>query len=102
MMKNQGVRPFKLKTVQSLRLHDDAIRAEFCGTLLITIQDLEFLKKVIWTDQAKFSKGIFIRKNLRYWVTENPRVIREGRLEKTYCERFLHFKGVCLHIYERI
>lgn len=56
-------------------------RLDFCYWLQNQIgNDNNFLRSIIWSDEAKFSNcGIFNRNNERIWAVENPRYNREIR-----------------------
>lgn len=88
-----NMHPYKLTKVQALKPEDHLNRISFCETLLVrTQEDPEFLKKIIWTDEAKFSReGIFNRRNEHFWADLNPNVVKEMRFQ----ERF-SFNVFCL------
>lgn len=97
--------PYKFTKVQALKLEDYQRRVQFCETILIRIQeDPNFLKKIIWTDEAKFSReGIFNRRNEHFWADQNPHVVKEmGFQEKFSFNVFGLLKDdkIEYHIYE--
>lgn len=71
--------PYKFSKVQSLLPGDFPQRVAFCENILIHLQeDPQFLRKMIWTDESKFSRnGINNCKNKHFWATVNPNVTRE-------------------------
>ncbi|WP_209391486.1 hypothetical protein, partial [Chryseobacterium sp. RR2-3-20] len=79
ILKYHDMHPFKFNKVQALKVEDYARRVAFCEFLLVRIQeDPNFLSKIIWTDETKFSReGIFNRKNEHFWSDENPHSTRE-------------------------
>lgn len=80
ILANHKMHNYKLTKVQALMPQDCPQRMEFCERLFVHIQeDPNFLKKVIWTDESKFSReGIYNARNRHYWATENPHVTREA------------------------
>lgn len=79
ILKKHKWKPFSYHLVQHLQLGDLPRRVEFCEWFLMkTQEDENFIKKVIWCDEAKFSKnGLFNRHNSHFWSNENPHVSRE-------------------------
>lgn len=78
--------PYAYKIVHSLEPGDYEKRIQFCEFLLMKIQeDHSFLRKIIWTDESKFSReGVVNRKNLHYWANRNPHIIREAHFQNTF------------------
>jgi hypothetical protein len=78
ILDDHDMHPFKFTKVQQLKPDDYQRRIRFCEALLIrTQEDPNFLKKIIWTDEAKFSReGIFNRRNQHFWANENPHVVK--------------------------
>jgi hypothetical protein len=77
--------PFKFYRVQHLKEHDLLRRVEFCEFFYEMSGRCSFLKNIIWTDEAKFSKnGLFNRHNIHYWALENPRVVRERNFQESW------------------
>lgn len=64
-LKQHKLHFFSLLRVQDLHPGDNVRRAEFCERISIKIQeDPQFLRKIIWTNESKFSKeGIITRRN---------------------------------------
>lgn len=65
--------PYKYRPVQTLLPGDTERRLFFCQWLVnMCVQDYNFLKYILWTDEANFSnRGMFNRKNMHYWSREN-------------------------------
>lgn len=84
VLKKHKYHPFSYQLVQHLKPGDYERRVFFCEWLLIKCQENEnFLKNVIWSDEAKFTKnGLFNRHNSHYWHYENPHVIRERQYQE--------------------
>lgn len=74
---------YKFTKVQHLHPQDGAARVEFCEMFLVKIQEDEnFKKKVIWTDEAKFSReGIFNTRANHFWGDENPHLTKEQNFQ---------------------
>lgn len=74
ILKKHKMHPFSLEFVQQLLPGDNLRRINFCEGMLVKIQeDRNFLKRIIWTDEAKFDReGIVNRRNWHYWAAENP------------------------------
>lgn len=74
---------YKFSRVQNLHPQDPRNRVNFCETMLQKSQeDDQFWKKIIWTDECKFSnEGIFNRHNQHVWSTVNPHMIRPGNFQ---------------------
>lgn len=72
--------------LQAFRPGDNIKRVEFCEFLLVKMQeDQHFLSKIIWTDEAKFTRdGVINRHNLHHWAQQNPRAIREAHFQNTF------------------
>lgn len=80
-------------------------RIDFCEEMIVRLQENpDFFKRIIWTDEAKFSKeGIFNRRNLHNWAQQNPHAVRESNFQNKFS-----FNVFCLlvdntfkyHIYE--
>ena len=73
ILDNHDMHPYKFTKVQALKPEDYERRVQFCETILIrTQEDPNFLKKIIWTDEAKFSReGIFNRRNEHFWADQS-------------------------------
>lgn len=67
--------------VHTLEAGDRQRRIEFCNWLTEKLdQDEDFLNKIIWTDESRFTNcGLFNRHNEHYWAEENPRHIVQTR-----------------------
>jgi hypothetical protein len=65
--------------VQQLKPADGMARQHFAEEMLDRIDlDVDFLKKIMFTDEATFHvSGKVHGHNVRIWGTENPHVVRE-------------------------
>lgn len=70
---------YKFSLVQDLHPQDPDDRVNLCEMLLIRNQEEHnFFKKIIWTDESKFSReGIFNRHNNHTWASVNPHALRQ-------------------------
>lgn len=77
-LKKHKMHNYSFTTVQELQPGDEVRRMEFCERIVIKIQeDPLFLRKIIWTDEAKFDReGIVNRHNLHHWSARNPHLTR--------------------------
>lgn len=80
-LRRNRMKPYKIHVCQALHLGDNAKRIQWCNWLLGKVRvDANFLSKVLWTDECKFTNsGMFNRHNAHYWSSENPRQYRETR-----------------------
>lgn len=80
ILQKREMHDYKFTKVQALLPYDFPQRVEFCENMLIrTQEDPNFLSKIIWTDESKFSReGIFNRHNCHIWSNENPHATREA------------------------
>lgn len=71
--------PYHFTKVQGLEPGDYATRRDFCRHLLnFDIEQYGFFKKILWTDEALFTRqGVFNFHNMHMWAEENPRATRE-------------------------
>ena len=90
---------YKYTKVQCLKPEDYPQRVLFCENLLVHIQeDQQFLRKIIWTDESKFSReGVVNRKNTHYWAKENPHVTRDSSFQE-----YFGFNVFCLMMDNKI
>ena len=81
VLKNAGLRPYKIHISHALREGDAERRLTFCNWLLDQDnQNRNFLSNILWTDEATFTNcGVFNRNNEHIWARENPRENREVR-----------------------
>lgn len=75
-----GMHNYKFVTLQAIEPNDPPQRVEFCEMVLVrTQEDPNYLNKIIWTDESKFTReGVFNRRNSHYWAAENPHFVREA------------------------
>lgn len=81
-----NMRPYKFTLVQHLIPADFPRRINFCEFLLVKIQENpDFLKNVIWTDEAKFDReGLFNTHNRHFWADTNPRMVQERGFQNKF------------------
>lgn len=86
ILKNNKMHDFKLIPVQALNVQDPGNRIEFCEMMVVKMQeDQDFLKKIIWSDESKFSHdGIVNRHNVHVWATANPYKTRERNFQNKF------------------
>lgn len=86
ILNSNGLHAFKFNLVSALQPGDAEQRVQFCEMILTrTQEDPDFLRKIIWTDESKFSReGIFNRRNRHFWASENPHVIRERNFQNKF------------------
>jgi len=65
---------------------------------LLTIDNLQFLENICWTDETKFHNNVNVNcQNMRYWSNGNP----HGHTEQNFQERY----GInvwCGNFYDRL
>lgn len=86
ILKKHKMHDYSFTLVQELHPGDVDRRMEFCEQITIKIQeDPLYLQKIIWTDEAKFSReGIINRHNLHHWSTENPHLKRDNHFQNQF------------------
>lgn len=86
ILKSHKMHPYSETLVQGFQDGDELRRVEFCESFLIkTQEDEQFLSKIIWTDESKFSReGIVNKRNNHHWARKNPHIYREGRFQHTF------------------
>lgn len=105
ILKKHKMHPYSFLFLQALHPGDADRRIAFCEFMLTKIQEDEsFLKKIIWTDESKFSReGVINRKNLHYWAQENPHVVREAHFQHSFAVNvfvMVKYNQLRFHIYE--
>lgn len=106
ILRKYKFQPYSYSLVHNLWLDDPFRRIGFCEFLLIKIQeDEEFLRKIIWSDVAKFSRNeLFNRHNSHYWADSNPHVRRETHFQVSWSFKFYcaikDDKVLNVHIYD--
>lgn len=75
----QGLYPYHLQQVQTLKEDDFPRRRAFCNWVLQkNVDDPNFIHNLMCTDEATFTKdGIFNMHNTHVWSDENPHAVRE-------------------------
>lgn len=79
ILKKAGMHNYKFQNVQALVDEDFQRRELFCTQLMDKLDDdNSFLERIIWTDEAKFSRdGIINSRNNHFWSNQNPHLVRE-------------------------
>ena len=74
IIREEGLRPYKIRRVQALRPNDYATRREFCNWMLRKLRhDPRFLERVLFTDESSFSSSnILNRQNAKIWAIPQP------------------------------
>ncbi|HJY21324.1 MAG TPA: transposase [Hanamia sp.] len=69
------LRPFRFTKVQPLYAGDNINRTAFCNTILQHVQNENFLRRILWSDECTFTRdGVFNSHNSHYWAMENPKL----------------------------
>lgn len=74
VLQGEWLQPYKLQKVQALNVEDYPRRME-CSRWILReeIEDPSFLEKVLFTDEASFSRqGIFNCRTSHIWDSDNP------------------------------
>lgn len=79
ILHSHSFHPYHVHRHQALEERDYGRREEYCNWLLANIDDdAQFLSKILWTDEASFSRdGVVNTHNIHYWSDENPRWLRQ-------------------------
>ena len=77
---------FHYTPVQGLEPGDMEKRQNFCRFLLLRNErDNLFLKSILWTDEAQFTRdGVTNFHNLHQWAHHNPHVCRENKFQRRF------------------
>lgn len=86
ILQKNHMHPYSFQHMQAFRPGDDILRTEFCEFMTIKIQeDPQFLSRIFWTDEAKFSReGITNRRNQHFWAEQNPHRIRVTNFQERF------------------
>lgn len=81
--KTHNYHAYKTQVVQALRTGDNMRRMQFCAQMAVKIEDDQyFLKKILWTDEAKFhNNGRVNHYNSHYWSDSNPHKFVENNFQ---------------------
>lgn len=79
VIRDTGKHPYHYRKVQQLLPNDYQRRVNFCGGFLAQVRrDIEFLRRVLWTDECTFTRsGMINQHNCHYWALENPHLARD-------------------------
>lgn len=85
-LRADGRYPYHVQRVQHLLPGDLPHRRVFCEWILYqTRRDLQFPQKILWTDEAIFTRrGILNQRNTHIWAHENPRAVREDNFQHEF------------------
>ena len=83
ILHENNLHAYHITRVQGLMPHDKISRKAFCRWLLQQhANDAEFLLKILWTDERKFTRdGMFNVHNVHNWQNENPHSILETHFQ---------------------
>lgn len=86
ILKSEGLHPYHFRRVQDITEADYAVRATFCSWVLRSVrQEPQFLRKIMWTDEAKFTRaGIVNHRNDHLWMAENPHAVRASTFQHEF------------------
>jgi hypothetical protein len=78
VLRENSLHHFHLQLMQGLRPGDRERRLEYCQWLLhIVVDEPDFLNRVLWIDEAGFTRdGVVNLHNLHVWTEENPHPAR--------------------------
>lgn len=81
ILKTAGLHPYHVQLHQCLEPRDLQNRLDFANWILIQEeQDADFLTKVLWTDEANFSRNCQVNlHNAHYWSEQNPHWLGRSR-----------------------
>lgn len=83
ILREEGLRPFRLMRAQELRPGDAEVRAEFCRWMKEKLRRRpNLLRNVLFTDESSFSSvSIHNAQNVRIWALFNPRAVIQRRAQ---------------------
>ncbi|CAG9792705.1 unnamed protein product [Diatraea saccharalis] len=86
VFKREGLHPYHFKRVQEIIEPDYGGRAVFCSWILrMTRSEPNFLKKILWTDEATFTRSGYVNhRNEHLWLHENPYAVRESTFQHQF------------------
>ncbi|XP_066152080.1 uncharacterized protein [Euwallacea fornicatus] len=86
VLHSEKLHPFHYTPVQGLEEGDPIRRTHFCRFILhADIEDGRFLRRILWTDESKFSReGVTNFHNLHYWAEENPHMKKETSFQHKF------------------
>ena len=94
MLKEMKLKPYRPRLINKLNEDDPDRRIEFCEKILNEVHsDGNFLKKILWTDEANFYlDGCVNRHNCVYYRESNPLIFFE---KSQFSPKILVWMGVC-------
>lgn len=86
VLKTEGLHPYHFTPVQELEVFDPVARLEYCRVLLRKREeDPSFLKNILFTDEATFTKnGVFNYHNAHTWSETNPYNVWEDNSQRQF------------------
>ncbi|XP_034945009.1 histone-lysine N-methyltransferase SETMAR-like [Chelonus insularis] len=84
-LKHNGLYPYHYTPVQYLEDGDLPVRLRFCRWFRRQVRDEDFLKNILWTDEAIFRQdGPYNLHNEHIYAHENPRCVREKITQRRF------------------
>lgn len=86
VLQRNNLYPYHFQTVQDLLPNDYNSRANFAHWCLLQIErDEQFLQRVLFTDEATFTRaGLFNTHNMHSWEEENPHEVHRFRFQHRF------------------
>lgn len=86
ILREEGLRPYRVQQVQALQPGDYRARRNFCRWMLRKlINNPRFLENVLFSDEASFSStSILNRQNIRIWAQRNPHAIQQRVMQARF------------------
>lgn len=83
IIRDEGLRPYRVQLVQALQPTDFRARRNFCRWMLRKIaQNPSFIERVLFSDESSFSStSILNRQNIRIWASRNPHAMQQRVLQ---------------------
>jgi hypothetical protein len=89
-LRENQLHPFHVQLVQGLQPGDKHLRLQFSRWVLHkTVDTPQFLCRVLWTDEAVFTRsGVHSLHNLHVWTTENPHATRHFSFQHRFVAEY--------------
>lgn len=80
-LKKNKIHPYKIQLYHAMNEDDHDRRLQFCEVIEnVTRENPTFDHNICFSDESSFSiNGLVNRHNCRYWDTENPKIVSEGK-----------------------
>lgn len=91
IIREEGLRPYRVQRVQALQPRDHRVRRHFCRWMLRKLtNNPRFLENVLFSDEASFSTmSILNRQNIRIWAHRNPHAIQQRIMQGRFAVNVL-------------